>query len=187
MDTNLEIEFKILLTATQYEQIVLDYQKEIKNQYIQTNYYLMHPTLDEYQYMLRIRKKEGTYELTLKEPRPDGNLETNIPLSKEEANTLLNGGDIKNQITEKLSTLHISLSDLNTDHSLTTIRSDIIFPIGVLSIDKNTYENTIDYELEFEVIDKEKGKLIFFDIIKKYNLSYQQNCPSKIKRLKQLL
>ena len=54
----LEIEFKILLTKEMYQKIKNDFKNQIKETYSQTNYYLMHPILDQLQYSLRIRKKK---------------------------------------------------------------------------------------------------------------------------------
>lgn len=187
MQTHLEIEFKILLTKDIYRQISNDYQDQIMEQYEQTNYYLMHPILDQKHYMLRIREKKGIYELTLKQPRADGNLETNIILSKEEANNILHKQYPQNIIFEKLLALGIPLQDLDNSNYLTTLRTDIQHPSGMLSLDKNTYKNNIDYELELEVTNKKEGEKAFLQLLQKYQLSYQQNCLSKIKRLKQWL
>lgn len=187
MNTLLEIEFKILLTASLYEQILKDYHSCIDKQYTQTNYYLMHPVLDTYKYMLRIREKEGNFELTLKEPVVDGNLETNVPLTAQEAEDILNNKIVNNAIFNTLHKISIDSKDLDTSHSLCTIRTDIIHPVGILSIDKNRYEGITDYELEFEVTDKIKGKEVFSQFLDKYHLTYEKNCPSKIKRLKQML
>lgn len=187
MQTHLEIEFKILLTKDIYTQLSNDYQDQIIEQYEQTNYYLMHPILDQKHYMLRIREKNKTYELTLKQPRIDGNLETNIVLSKEEATSILHKQYPKNIIFEKLLTLGIPLQDLDNSNYLKTLRTDIQLPSGMLSLDKNTYKNTTDYELELEVTNKKEGEKAFLQLLQKYHLSYQRNCLSKIKRLKQSL
>lgn len=187
MQTHLEIEFKILLTKDIFNKILKDYQDQVIEQYEQTNYYLMHPSLDKNQYMLRIRKKKGQFELTLKEPKAQGNLETNITLSKEEANDILHKQYPKNIIFEKLLDLGITLQDLDSSNYLQTLRSDIKLPFGLLSLDKNTYKDIIDYELELEVTNKKEGEKVFLQLLQKYQLSYEQNCLSKIKRLKQTL
>lgn len=187
METNLEIEFKILLNETLYNQMLMDYQDSIFHQYTQINYYLIHPLLDQKKYMLRIREKENRFELTLKQPVATDSLETSIVLPKEVANKILNKQEISNPIFEKLATMGILLKDMDTSHSLITLRIDVKLPQGLLSIDKNTYAGIVDYELELEVTNKEQGRIAFQQLLTAYDLSYQQNCPSKIKRLKQLL
>ena len=74
----LEIEYKILLTSTTFHQILHDYQHHITKDYIQINDYLTHPLLSQKKYMLRIRTKNNQYELTLKRPYQNHQLETNI-------------------------------------------------------------------------------------------------------------
>jgi uncharacterized protein YjbK len=147
----------------------------------------MHPILDSNKYMLRIREKEEHYELTLKEPKQNGNLETNIVLTKQEVTNVLNHQKIDNIIFQKLESLQIDIQEINASYVLQTLRSDSQLPLGTLSIDKNTYLNTTDYELEFEVTDYVQGKQAFLTLLDKYHLSYQNNCPSKIQRLKQAL
>lgn len=187
MQTQLEIEFKLMLTKDIYTKIYLDYLDQHIEQYEQTNYYIMHPTLDTYRYMLRIREKKGMYELTLKEPQAEGNLETNIVISEEEKTNILQKQFPNNSIFEKLLTLGIALEELDTSSSLRTLRTDIKHPSGMLSLDKNFYSGKIDYELELEVTNKKNGKEAFLQILNKYQLSYTQNGLSKIKRLKQTL
>ena len=187
MSTYLEIEYKILLSEVMYHQILSDYRLDIINQYTQTNYYIMHQLLDTHRFMLRIREKQGTYELTLKEPMKEGNLETNLTLTKDEAIAILHKQYIKNSIFEKLSFLSIPVQDFDTTHSMQTLRTDINHPLGILSLDKNYYQDVIDYELELEVHDNKLGQQAFVQLLNTYGVSYQQNCPSKIKRLKQLL
>ena len=80
----LEIEYKILLTHQIFNQILEDYHDAITKDYIQTNDYFTHPLLSQKKYMLRIRTKNNQYELTLKRPYQNHQLETNIPLTKKE-------------------------------------------------------------------------------------------------------
>lgn len=183
----LEIEFKILLTETIYKQMLVDFKEMIIKQYQQTNYYLMHPKLDELQYMLRIRQKDDGYELTLKRKAPIGNIETNIAIDQQTKDTILSGQEVDNEIFTLLKEVGIQTSSLDSHYSLTTYRSDIEVPQGTISIDYNQYNGCKDYELEFEVHDYQEGKQAFLNLLKPYSLTYQKNCDSKIKRLKQTL
>ena len=70
-----------------------------------------------------------------------------------------------------------------TDHFLTTTRNEINTEYGLICIDYNQYNGLEDYELEYEITNYTLGKQYFLDFIKKYNLTYNTNCSSKITRL----
>ena len=100
MEENLEIEFKILIDKNTYQQIINDHK--IDRSYQQTNYYLMHPVLSELKYSLRIREKNNQYELTLKQPQSKGNLETNLIISKELKNRIIDHELVNNEVFDIL-------------------------------------------------------------------------------------
>lgn len=182
MNEQLEIEFKILLTKELFHQILLDYQNKIKKDYIQINHYLTHPILQEKKYMLRIREKDHQYEMTLKRPYQGHRLETNLFISKEEKDQIINHQMIDNEIIDILKKEKINPLELQQQFSLQTHRYDIQLEEGILSLDYNSYLNQEDYELEFETLDEEKGFLQFQEIIHHYRLDYQNNTPSKVQR-----
>lgn len=186
MERQLEIEFKILINFTTYTNILKEYHDYIDITYQQTNYYLSHPILDDLQYMLRIREKDETYELTLKQKEKIGNMETTCIITKEIKDQIWNHQEVNNEIFTILKQYGIDPTTLQYKYSLTTQRTDIILPTGVLSIDQNSYLGTQDYEIEFEVQDYQKGKEAFLKIIEPYKLTYYQNCASKIKRVKEV-
>lgn len=185
MKEQIEIEFKLLIDQATYQSILKDQKDHIYASYQQTNYYLMHPLLDSLHYMLRIRQKQNHYELTLKRPNEIGNLESNIVLDKETVNQIFQKQPVKNEIFSILKKQHIDIKELDMSHFLTTTRHDIKTDYGIISIDKNEYHGIVDYELEYEIYDPIKGKEAFLEFISKYQLSYQTNCFSKIKRMKQ--
>ena len=177
----LEIEYKILLTSTTFHQILHDYQHHITKDYIQINHYLTHPLLSQKKYMLRIRTKNNQYELTLKRPYQNHQLETNISLTQKEKDLFFQH-QLKNEITDILENEGIVISELQHLFSLTTHRYDILLPEGVLSLDDNTYLDQHDYEMEFEVTNEKQGFQQFLKIIEPYHLQYKHNCPSKVTR-----
>lgn len=177
----IEIEYKILLTQDIFLQILKDYQDCIETDYIQVNDYFSHPLLTANKMMLRIRKKNNQYELTLKRPYQNHRIETNIPLTKEEKD-LFYQHQLRNEITDILEQAGISPNELEHLFSLTTHRYDIRLPEGILSLDENTYLQQQDFELEFEVYDEKKGFDQFLKIIEPYHLQYQHNCLSKVVR-----
>lgn len=182
MSEHIEIEYKILLTKDIYEQIKKDYQSKINQQYTQTNYYLYHPLLNQKKYMLRIREKNDTFELTLKRPYQNHRLEKNIMITKEEKEKIINQQETSNEIFDLLLQEGIQPKEVENKYSLTTHRIDIYLEDGILSLDKNEYLNHIDYELEFEVNKQDNSLAHFFQIIQPYHLFYTQNCTSKAKR-----
>jgi uncharacterized protein YjbK len=181
MEENLEIEFKILITKNIYEQIISDYK--ITSSYQQTNYYLMHPILSKLKYTLRIRQKNNQYELTLKQPQIKGNLETNLIIDKKTKDKIIKHELITNEIFDLLKPYQLDSTMFITDHFLTTTRNEINTEYGLICIDYNQYNDLEDYELEYEITNYTLGKQYFLDFIKKYNLTYNTNCSSKITRL----
>ncbi len=183
METIHEIEFKALITKTTYQNILNDFTEGDHTHYLQTNYYLSHPILDELLFMLRIRAFDNRYELTLKQRLEIGNIETNITISEETKNKILNQEPVENEIFTILKKYNINSIELVSKMSLSTYRYDFKLDYGVLSLDKNTYNGLCDYEIEYEVINHDAGLQQFLELASKYNIEYLKNCPSKIKRV----
>lgn len=181
MEENLEIEFKILIDKNTYMQIINDHK--IAHTYSQTNYYLIHPKLTELKYMLRIREKQDTYELTLKQPQKHGNLETNLKINEQTKNKILSKQLVNNEIFDLLKPLELDSTMFITKYFLKTIRHEIKTTTGLICLDQNMYNDNTDYELEYEVNDYHQGKQAFLDFVDQYHLNYTNNAPSKIKRL----
>jgi len=182
MDKNIETEFKIMLTKDTFDRINADHKEQTC--YSQTNYYLTSEALSRVFYSFRLREKNGTYEMTLKTPTDGlGRVEINCPLSAEEFNEVMHGHLIDNEITQLLRDEGFNLDEIKQSYSLTTIRHDIPYQYGLMSLDENFYLNQHDYELEFELSDLEHGPDEFKEILTAYGLSYHGNCLSKIKRV----
>lgn len=179
----LEIEYKILLNKETFYQILQHYQSSIKEDYIQTNHYFTHPLLSQKKWMLRIREKKNSFEMTLKRPQNNHRLETNINLSLQEKDDFFHHRPLSNEIINILRQEGINPLEVNNQFSLTTHRYDIPLDEGMLSLDHSTYLDKEDYELEFEVNNEEKGYQQFLEIIKPFHLTYQGNCLSKIQRV----
>ena len=178
---NLEIEFKQLLSEEQFYRILEEYSAYHQKTYYQTNFYLTHPILEERRISVRVRQKNDQYELTLKQPQRIGLLETNIDISQSQFDRIMNGEFLDNEVFENLRRMNVDY--LDSDLYLTTRRCDIVLPEGLLSIDENEYLGKIDYELELEVDQYDKGVKFFKKFLEKYDIDYQENCDSKIKRL----
>lgn len=96
MSQELEIEFKNILEEVEYRQLLTAFSISEDRKIIQENFYFDTPefSLKGVGAALRIRKKNGICTLTLKQPVKRGLLETHQVLSKEEAEQMLNGGNI---------------------------------------------------------------------------------------------
>lgn len=179
MTTNLEIEFKSLLSMAEYDQLKRLFTHV--NPVRQTNHYLDSPDfkLRKKKLALRIRTFDHDAEMTLKVPQEVGNIEYNIDLSLEEAQQLLCEKSITcghtdlSEICELLEARDIQLDEITLIGSLTTIRYEQKLAIGLCALDKNDYLGHTDYELELEVEDNLQGKKDFFEFLEKNNIEYR--------------
>lgn len=184
MSQNIEIEFKNLLTEHEFTLLKKylniddsDFVKQI-NHYIDTEHF----ALKEKGCALRIREKEGHYELTLKQPHPEGLLETNQNLSSDEAMGLLeNRAFVDGPVINSLKELHIPIKDLFYFGSLTTERAEKEFEGGLIMLDFSSYLNHFDYEVEYEVRDFQLGKEIFAKLLSELNIPFRET-ENKVRR-----
>ena len=94
MNQHIEIEFKNLLTKEAFERISQFFQIDSSTFVSQQNHYFdtSHFDLKKQNSALRIREKQETFELTLKQPAAEGLLESNQMILKKEAEAFLNEG-----------------------------------------------------------------------------------------------
>lgn len=181
MAEQIEIEYKTLLTAEQFQAIKAKYAPN-QTAFVQENYYFDTPQFDlKHKHCgLRIRRTENSAEFTLKTPLSEGLLETTDKLTIQEAEEWLSAKKVPNQgsVAEKLTTLDISLSKLQLLAQLKTARIQIVLPIGELALDESWYGNNHDYELELEVPEANQGKQDFLSLLEEFQIDYQ---PAKNK------
>src|SRR5699024_2622220 len=95
---------------------------------------------------LRIREKDGAYTLTLKQPHPEGILETHDDLSQEELQQWLKGNAVsKTNISRQLATMDITENDFIYFRVLDIVRycfkqDDIIYVLN-----KSIYNGMTEY------------------------------------------
>ncbi|RZI49752.1 CYTH domain-containing protein [Lactococcus kimchii] len=179
MSTNLEIEYKSLLSLAEYDQLKKRFTHVSPIR--QTNHYLDSKDfkLRKKKLALRIRTFDKSAEMTLKVPQEVGNIEYNIALSLEEAQYLLGERSITcgqtdlSEICELLVERDVDLDEITLIGSLTTIRYEQHLPIGLAALDKNDYLGHTDYELELEVEDSTQGKKDFFEYLEKNKIEYR--------------
>src|SRR5690625_589336 len=127
MTQEIEIEYKNLLTKDEFNLLLanLPFPKDSQTQ---INYYFETEdlALRSQSAALRIRKKNGDYQLTLKEPHPEGLLETHDFLTEKEAFSWLHGNIIeKRHVFKQLENLGIPYDELLYFGKLTTERREI--------------------------------------------------------------
>jgi len=183
MTQEIEIEYKNLLTKKEYDRLLeqLPFPSQGKKQ---INYYFETTdfALKARGSALRIREKDGKYQLTLKEPHPDGLLETHDWLSKSEAKHWLSNEIIPKKNTEtQLLKMGISSNQLKYCGNLTTIRRELHYQDVLLVLDYSSYNGQEDYELELEASSQEAGIRMFYDVLEQYAIQ-QRKTPNKIER-----
>lgn len=183
MTQEIEIEYKNLLTKDEYDRLLYnlpfpEYSKTQTNYYFETTNF----ALKKNGCALRIREKEGVYQLTLKEPHKDGLLETHDSLTKQEARDWIQGNIIaKTHTTKQLKNKAISTQSLHYYGSLTTKRHEIKDKDIIIVLDYSTFNDRDDYELEVEAPSKEIGIQAFESLLTEYNIQ-KRDTPNKIER-----
>jgi uncharacterized protein YjbK len=166
MNTNLEIEYKTLLTEEQFNHISLDFIEvpAIK----QINFYYQYTDVNK-PIAARIRQINQTFELTFKIKQTKGRLEVNFEVYGNDSN-VFDREDIRSFLIENDYTqAFISLGELTSYRRL--IKEDH----GDLCIDENHYLGKIDYELEYEVTHDEKlAYARYLELVEKYHLSNEK-------------
>ncbi|WP_062197618.1 CYTH domain-containing protein [Massilibacterium senegalense] len=178
-----EIEFKNLLTKTEFYKLLHHFQLTGKDFFIQQNAYFdtrqFH--LKDHTCALRIRRKHGKQVLTLKEPYKEGLLETHQLLNEQEAQTLRVEGKLPEGSVKKGIFPITQQNPLVLLGELSTKRAHIPFKDGLLVLDVSTYLQCEDYEVEYEVSDFQKGESIFLDLLSQFNIP-KRTTKNKIQR-----
>lgn len=175
MATNNEIEFKQLLSQSQYQSIYNKYFPEMQP-FSQTNYYIDTEQFDlrSHKSALRIRVKDDYYEMTLKVPAEVGLMEYNFETHViPELNKELVANDLPLEITEQLNKMNVDVNQLVILGALTTSRLEKEIQGNLLVLDKSDYLNYQDYELEYEVEDYDDGLIQFKMILEAFDIKHE--------------
>lgn len=189
LEQNLEIEFKNLLTKSEYDTLLQTvFSDGNQKKIVQQNYYFdtKDHQLKNQHSALRIRKTDSFNELTLKVPSQGHLLETNLSLRDNVCSEILKAKQLK------LSTIHadIEIDNISNDsvfylfNQFETVRFEQIRGDHLLVLDQTTFQNgTVDYELELESSDAYKGKTFFKEFLENHSIPFQPAEP-KIARAK---
>lgn len=184
MKQEIEIEFKNLVTKEEFQLLMETFHLTSEAFFKQTNYYFDTPTMElkAQQSALRIREKNDTYTLTLKQPQQSGLLESHQSLTKEEAMHIINGqATVTGDMEKLLTTAAISVNDLTMFGSLTTERAETNYKGGILVLDHSYYFDCDDYEIEYEVTDEQTGQHDFHALLEHLCIPIRKT-ENKIKR-----
>ena len=184
MSTNLEIEFKNMLTKTEYQQLMNHFNPQNLSLITQQNIYYdtANASLKQLKSALRIRIKNETYELTLKLPQSIGLLEINQSLTADDVWQFNNHKKLPpGAVVDALISHNIDVSHLNIITDLITKRFECPYEGGLLVLDESFYHEITDYELEYEVTDYDIGHHQFQTLLNHYHIPLRP-AKSKIKR-----
>ena len=134
--------------------------------------------------LLRIREiDDSEKELTLKIKERDGDIEITHNIESEEEYQKLLSGNINNlDIEKEISSRGGDIKSLGVITTLTTERVEVEFDDHLLVIDKNFYNNKIDFNLEVESTSRELAKEYLEKVISKYGIAYKKDYISKSRR-----
>jgi uncharacterized protein YjbK len=184
MSQSIEIEFKNMLTKEEYERFLFEFNIDKREIFSQENHYFDTPdfTLKELGSALRIRKKQRSYEMTLKQPAAVGILETNQTLSYEEAAHAIHSGKLPGGIIQNLlKKENVDVLTIEYFGSLSTNRVEMAHKNGLLVLDHSFYLNMEDFELEYEVENYQEGKRVFLELLNQFQIP-ERKTDNKIRR-----
>ncbi|WP_018664509.1 CYTH domain-containing protein [Heyndrickxia acidiproducens] len=175
MSKELEIELKNMVTKEHFTRLQAAFAIRPEDFQEQENLYFDTPdfALKALQSALRIRKKQGSFQLTLKTPETEGLLETSQLLDAEDVQNMVEKRAFPDgEVKKRLNAAGISCSSLAYFGTLTTKRAEISYKGGLLVFDHNFYLNKEDYEIEYEVSSLETGIRIFKALLKQYGIPF---------------
>ncbi|MCP3742203.1 CYTH domain-containing protein [Rossellomorea sp. BNER] len=184
MGHEIEIEYKNLLTEDEFHLLLKTFSIAEHDFFLQENHYFdtQDFQLKDLGSALRIRYKDLQYQLTLKQPIPEGLLETNQNISEEDVTRMIHEQIFpRGEVLEEIKKLEIQIDSLEHFGTLSTKRAEVNYKNGLLVFDYSFYLNNEDYELEYEVQNKDEGEKIFHSLLEELNIPYRST-ENKIRR-----
>ena len=185
---SMEYEARVMISESEYLKIKEEYLNigRICREFTNKNTYFDSPDLylTHHHMVLRIREIDGLEkELTLKVKGEDGDIEITHNIESEEEYQKLLSGNISNlDIEKEISSRGGDIKSLGVITTLTTERVEVEFDDHLLVIDKNFYNNKVDFNLEVESISRELAKEYLEKVINKYGIAYKKDYISKSRR-----
>ena len=185
---NMEYEARVMITENQYSLVKDFYLKSGKecHQMVNINYYYDDDKLSisNNHHVLRLRSVDDVkHELTLKIKGENGDVEINKPLTSNEMESLLEQINISDvEIMKRLKDIEVDPANLKLVAKLKTERIEIQENDYLLVIDKNYYNNKIDFNLEVESTSKIDAIEYLKSLISQFGIEYKKDYISKSRR-----
>lgn len=181
MKTNLEIEYKTLITEEEFNRIIKAYPFSST---LQKNSYYNSCVTDLHRlgFAIRIREIDNTYLFTMKEKSELGNMEYEVELDEDSVDALYSD-KLKDLFKEKkIEGPFTKIGELRT------FRTEVKFNYGLLCIDENHYNDKVDYEIEYEINndEPENAQQEFQDLLKRFNITYTQALPKRVRAIQNM-
>lgn len=185
---NKEYESRVMVSEEQYHQILSHYSKShSKKEYsVNVNKYFDYDDLylTLHNIVLRARSiDENNYELTLKIKGEKSDLELNHILNKEQYEEMKKKVTIpESPLLDKLNELNIDIDRLKMIVGLKTERLEIQYKNHLLVIDKNYFNNIVDYNVEVESYDRNTAKRYLLKHVLPFGVEYKNGYIPKSRR-----
>lgn len=171
MSSQIEIEFKNLLTQEEFERICQTFSIRNTDFHSQTNTYFDTTNFDlrDAKMGFRLRVMAERNELTLKTSSTDvfTSMETTELVTNKIRDNILQQGFIDTKQFHAFSHLP---TRLNSFGSLRTERAELAYQGGLLVFDHSHYMQQDDYEVEYEVEDVDLGRKNFTELLAKHDI-----------------
>ncbi len=177
---SLEVEFKTMLTKEEYTRLMARFKGNPID--VQTNHYLDTErfSLKSTDTSLRVRERD-TFELTFKRKKGYSIHDIREPLEKDQLEFIRETGVLpEGKVSDEVATI-IGDQKLINFMSLSTERMYFQYSNGIVFIDKSTYLNETDYELEYEARNYHDGKKEFVNLLGDFKIKYKKS-EKKVKR-----
>lgn len=176
----IEIEFKNLLTKEEYEKLLNHFIPKQDEQITNKNFYYddANESFKKVNSALRIRYTNKKTEMTLKIKGTTQNIEINVPLDENFPKEPTVLPTLPNEIMTELEILNLKIKTPMLIQKIETLRYEIKTDNGLVVLDRTTFLNDIvDYELEYETADYEKGLHSFEKLLTTHNIKKRPAKP----------
>lgn len=185
MVSQVEIEFKNMLTKEQYTSLLHHFQISENMIKRQKNVYFDTPNWDlkNLSAGLRLRQKENKTVCTLKIKSSENvHIEITEEVQAIQAQEMIDGkGFFAQKIEKRLLELKVPVHLLQVVANITTDRVEIDYKGGTLVFDHSYYLKCEDYEVEYETNNEILGKQIFDEFLNEHQIP-KKEADKKIAR-----
>lgn len=176
MNTNIEKEYKVLLTEAQFNDLISIYCPGDFHRQINTYYDTLEGSIKMKQGAMRIRTIDNIHLFTLKIHKGNNLYEYETTVHSDSIHAFQQD-DIANLLKDQQI-----VGELVQIAQLTTKRAIIDTGFAEVCFDISSYNGITDYEIEYEYKKPHDGLQEFQRILSHIHLSYEKNCISKIQR-----